>query len=300
MAKAQQRETDLRLGLIILGVVAAGFLALFLFGPSHNGTQDEQELEAATPSLPDQLTDAPSREAITALQMAAPGAFAELDIVAKLAITDGADADELSLLLLEALFSQFRSQAVAIKGAKSADYQTIIAELATGLRALDASGSDWCDGTHIAAYLSQNEQDLVPRLLAEFPYGSPQYDWAMEWMASVLTVARTARTEPQRWARPTLRDEAILQQQGLALGSEQWGLALQVAAFANSEGVSYARMQEVIAGLDVCALGIAVETVSDRLPEDVRGRIWSDLMPEIMFGNTPYVMYRVTDYFFIG
>ena len=94
--------------------------------------------------------------------------------------------------------------------------------------------------------------------------------------------------------------EAILQQEGLALGSEQWALALQIAAFANSEGTSYGQMQEVIAGMDVCELGIAVETVSARLPSDVRTRIWADLMPEIMVGNTPYVMYRITDYFFIG
>ncbi len=300
MGKAQLRELDLRLGLIILGVVAAGFLALFLFGPSGDDARSEQDRVAAAPGLLDRLSDAPTAKAANALQVAAPGAFARLDLAAKRAIIDGADEADLSQLLLEALFSQFSSQASAIKVANSNDYQRIMAGLATGLRTLEASESQWCEGTHIAAYLSQNEEDLVPSLLAEFPYGSPQYDWAMDWMATVLTIAESARARPERWPSPNLRDEAILQEQGLALGSEQWGLALQVAAFANSEGVSYARMQEVIDGMDVCALGIAIETVSDRLPDEVRGRIWSDLMPEIMIGNTPYVMYRVTDYFFIG
>jgi len=140
----------------------------------------------------------------------------------------------------------------------------------------------------------------VPTLLAEFPYASPQYDWAMGWMTTILKAARQGQVQPTRYARPGFRDEAILQQEGLALGSEQWALGLQIAAFANSEGTSYAKMQEVVSGMNVCELGIAVETVSGRLPEDVRGRIWADLMPEIMIGNTPYVMYRVNDYFFIG
>ena len=122
----------------------------------------------------------------------------------------------------------------------------------------------------------------------------------MDWMTTILAAVKQAQDRPRRNARPGARDEAVLQQEGLALGSEQWALALQIAAFANAEGTSYGQMQEVIAGMDVCDLGIAVETVSARLPSDVRARIWADLIPEIMVGNTPYVMFRVTDYFFIG
>lgn len=293
-------EPDLRLGLIILVLVAAGFWALFLFGPDGGSDRAEPGPNAAAPGLLDHLSDAPSRKAVEALRAVAPATYAELDLAAKHALLDGEDEAGLSRLLLAALFAQFRDQAGTLKAANSADFQLIIAELATGLRALDAGNSKWCDGAQIASYLSQNEDQLVPSLLAEFRYGSPQYVWAMEWMATVLTVAKSAQERPSRWARPTFRDEALLQEQGLALGAEQWTLALQVAAFANAEGVSYARMQEVIEGMDVCALGLAVETVSEGLPDNVRARIWSDLMPEIMIGNTPYVMWRVTDYFFIG
>ena len=156
------------------------------------------------------------------------------------------------------------------------------------------------NGATVAEFLAQNDSDLAPSLLAEFPYQSPQYNWAMGWMVTILGAAREGQTEPRRYTRPTFRDEAVLQQEGLALGSEQWALGLQIASFANSEGTSYAQMQDVISSMNVCDLGIAVETVSGRLPEDVRGRIWSDLLPEIMIGNTPYVIYRVNDYFFIG
>ncbi|MCR9269208.1 MAG: hypothetical protein NXH72_04385 [Hyphomonadaceae bacterium] len=256
---------------------------------------------AADPvTILDLLPDAPTRRAVEALQSAAPATAAELQAAVVFAHGDGANAQDLSRLVLEALFSQFQAQALTMRGASSGNYHAIIAGLADGMAQLKANQSPWCDGLTIADYLTQNEDELVPALLSEFTYGSPQYVWAMDWMTTVLTTLKQAQDTPQRHARPGFRDEAVLQQEGLALGSEQWALALQIAAFANAEGTSYGQMQEVISGMDVCELGIAVETVSARLPGDVRGRIWADLMPELMVGNTPYVIWRVTDYFFIG
>ncbi|MFN3213043.1 MAG: hypothetical protein ACE37M_08060 [Henriciella sp.] len=295
-----RHQPGLKLGLISLAIVAIAFLAAFLVvpGPSESGAE---ETELPQPiALLDQLADAPTRHAVEALRAVVPATYAELNQTAAFALADGAQDDALARLVLEALFSQFQTQALSLRSAESANYQSIIAGLSEGLGQLKANQSAWCKGPTIAGFLTQNEDELVPALLSEFPYQSPQYDWAMDWMTTILSAAKQAQDRPRRYARPGPRDETILQQEGLALGSEQWALALQIAAFANSEGTSYSQMQEVIAGMDVCDLGIAVETVSARLPSDVRARIWADLMPEIMVGNTPYVMFRVTDYFFIG
>ncbi|MEL6828368.1 MAG: hypothetical protein AAFN91_19155 [Pseudomonadota bacterium] len=300
MRHTPRRQTGLKLGLITLGVVMAGFLGVFLFGPDRDPVKSDGPDAVSALALLDKLTDSPTRKAVEALQAASPGTYAQLQTEAALALKDGADADALSNLTLQALFGEFQNKALVFRSARSEDYHAIIVELSKGLQQLKALDSRWCEGDQIAAYLAQNESDLVPTLLAEFPYGSPQYDWAMDWMSVILITAQRAQDAPTRHPRPGFRDETTLQQEGLALGSEQWGLALQIAAFANSEGISYARMQEVVSGMDVCQLGIAVEAVSERLPADVRGRIWADLMPEIMIGNTPYVMWRVTDYFFIG
>lgn len=292
-------QTGLKLGLISLVLVSLALLGVFLLGP-------ERETEPASPSqlqataLLDQLQDGPTRRAVEALRAASPATFSDLNQAAAFAIADGAADAALAQLVLEALFSQFQAQALSLRSAGSENYQAIIAGFSDGLGQLKANQSASCEGPTIAAFLTQNEDELVPALLAEFPYQSPQYDWAMDFMVTVLSAMKQGQERGERHARPGARDEAILQQEGLALGSEQWALALQIAAFANSEGTSYGQMQEVIAGMDVCELGIAVETVSARLPSDVRARIWADLMPEMMVGNTPYVMYRVTDYFFIG
>ena len=299
MASAQ-REIGLKLGLIVMAAVTVLLCGLLVFGPRDEAALTSPAIADAQETLLDRLSDAPTGRAITALKITAPGTVAELETLTHAAIVEGASQQALSELVLEALFAQFRAQAGSVKGASSDDFQSIVRDLRTGLEQLKARNSQWCKGETIAAFLAQNESELVPSLLSEFPYGSPQYDWAMDWMTTILTVAKQGQDRRLGHARPGFRDEAILQQTGLALGSEQWALGIQIAAFSNSEGTSYAQMQEVIAGMNVCDLGIAVETVSARLPDDVRARIWADLMPEIMVGNTPYVMYRVNDYFFIG
>ena len=301
MRPEQRRTSGLGLGLGVLAAVSLGFLALFLIGPGEQPPAPAAPpLAQSQPGLLDVLSDPPTRGAVAALQVAAPATYAELEVVSRAAIANGAGPERLATITLEALFAQFQHQAGAIKGADSDGFQSVVAGLRDGLEQMKAADSPWCDGAQIAAFLSQNDADLVPSLLAEFPYDSPQYAWAMGWMTRILTVARQGQTRPERHARPGFRDEATLQQTGLALGSEQWALGLQIAAFANSEGRSYAQMQDVVGNMDVCELGVAVEIVSERLPDDVRARIWADLMPEVMVGNTPYVMYRVTDYFFIG
>ena len=293
------KQTGLKLGLISLAGVMLIFAGLFLFGPGVQTPSKPTERPEIT-SIQDVLTDAPSQRALAALRTASPATYAQLEGEARWAIQDGAHAPQVAQLTLQALFGEFQSKALTFRSAESLQYHAIISGLASGLQQLKAEQSVWCEGDQIAEFLAQNDADLVPNLLAEFPYQSPQYDWAMDWMSLILNTARTSQLNPRQHPRPNLLDEATLQQTGLNLGSEQWALALQIAAFANSEGTSYAQMQEVISGMDVCQLGIAIETVSARLPNDVRARIWADLMPEIMVGNTPYVMWRVTDYFFIG
>ena len=295
-----RQQTGLRLGLISLGLVSVLFLGVFLFGPKSTAPESQNAPTAQPVSLLSVLDEPATRTAVEALRAVSPTTFAELETAAAFAHADGAPPEDLARLTLEALFSQFQDQAFAMRASNSTSYQAIITGLADGLSQLKATKSDWCEGPAIAAFLTQNEDELVPALLSEFSYGSPQYDWAMVWMTTVLSAAKQGQDRPRRYQRPGARDEAILQEEGLALGSEQWALALQIAAFANSEGTSYGQMQEVIASMDVCDLGIAVNMVSERLPSEVRARIWADLLPEIMLGNTPYVMWRVTDYFFIG
>ncbi len=292
--------SGLKLGIIALLVVGAIFSGIFAFGPGRS--VDEQPETGLKPRLDFAAVfpDAASRNVIHALEGANPEAAETLRRELAFAQRDGTDQSDLSNILLQALFAQLGEQAIYVQRAETEDLDAIVSGFITGADQLAAAQSDWCAGPTLAGFLTENDDELVPSLLAKFPYGSPQYAWAMGWMTIVLNRAEKAQNFPYRHGRPTGRDEYILQQEGRALASSQWALALQIAGFANAEGQSYQAMQDAISAIDVCELGLAIEMVSERLPEDVRGRIWADLMPEIMVGNTPYALARVQDYFFIG
>ena len=61
------------------------------------------------------------------------------------------------------MFAQFKTQAGSVKAARSADYQTIVAELADGLQDLKAADSVWCVGGTIADFLAQDEAEDTGR-----------------------------------------------------------------------------------------------------------------------------------------
>ena len=297
MSRRETRTHGLGLGQISLACVSLIFFG-FLFASDRAetpSTQTPQDERVQTLKL--QYPDPATQDVLLALQGANPAAFAQLEHISRQGqLTDPTRR----ALLLEALFGEFRTQAYALQYADAKGYSGIIGQFAQGLERLKANNSAWCEGPVMAEFLSQNDTDLVPSILAELSYPSPQYDWAMAFMTVLLNTAHQAQKTPIRHQPPGPYDETILQQAGLEFGTQNWGLAIQIAAFAQAEGQSYAQMREVISGIDVCELGLALHSVSDRLPEPVRARLWADLMPQLMLGNTPYALSRVMDYFFIG
>ena len=295
----ERRIIGLKLGVAILFCVAALFALGATFGPKV-AVDAPVPLAADTRLVETVLNDAASLEYLAKLDAHAPVAAQTFRLEAAFAIKDGWTRDEVGALLMEAAFGQFRSLAVDLQTAPTASYDAILAHFGEGMATLKAQRSAWCHGPTVAAFLTENDDKIVPQLLAQFPYGSDGYDWALEWGGLFLDAAAEGRRVRVRHGRPDWRDEVALQQEGLAVGTEKWSLALQIGAFSTSEGQSYEMMQDAIGAMDVCGLGLAIPDVSGRLEPDVRGRIWADLMPEIMYGNTPYVLARVNDYFFIG
>jgi hypothetical protein len=293
-------RTGLQWGLITLVVVSV-LVAFSFYWLGGTGTKIvAAEKPNQTVSLASVLSDRVSRDYLAKLDNAAPETAEKLRREAVLSIEDGADSDQIAEIVLQAAFSQFQAKAFDLQYAPVGSYDAIIAKFSGGTSDLKAANSDWCKGLTIQSFLKQSDDELVPSLLSNFPYQSAQYDWVLEWSGLFLDASVAARASQTRHRQPNSRDEFFLQQEGLGLGSSQWGLALQIAAFANAEGQSFDAMQDAIEQINVCDLGIAVGAVSKRLPEDTRGRIWADLMPEIMVGNTPYALARIQDYFFIG
>lgn len=290
--------TDLKWGAAILLAVAALFALGLWFGPRLSPHADKPA-QADVRLVETVLDDAASRAYLNLLDKHAPVAAQDFRVKAARAIGDGWTRAEMREALLQTAFAQFQGLAFDVKKAPVASFDQIIAAFSDGMRRLDAAGSTWCAGPRVAAFLKQDDDALMPALIDQFA-SDESYDWALGFAGLFLEAAGAARKSPQNHEAPGWTDEYYLQQAGVEYGTQKWLLALQIGAFSNAEGQSYALMQEAIEKMQVCQLGMAVGEVSLRLEPDVRGRIWADLIPEMMYANTPYVLWRVNDYFFIG
>ena len=300
MAAPLPSKPGLRTGLITLAAVTAAFIALLVSGVfqadpkvTHADGPAAATIEAV---LPDQSTAVYMR----LFEQYAPIDAQMLRYEAQAAIKGGGGEAAITDLVLRATLAQFQKSALDLRRASTDDYDAILNHLRTGFATLARSDSPWCEATSVETLLKRSQTDLIDTLLAEFEYDSDAYRWVLEWGGLYLQTTDRARRYPVQHGRKTARDKTALQQQGLALGTKEWALALQIATFSQAEGQGYAQMRDVIESIDVCKLAVTAVDLSDSLPEANRGRIWAELLPEIFYGNTPYVLVLVTDYFFLS
>ena len=278
MQDARSKTIGLRTGLIILGVIAAlGLLSLLRLDAF--AVQAPTEQTAASKTLEQRLTDPVTANYLEHLQSVSPAGWRTLESEAQTLIRTGASDSELADLVLH--------------------YDQIIDHAEDALSRLKRDSSQWCEGPHVAAYLELDDSDLIPTLIALYPYQSESYNWAIEFGTMALNAIEAGRQEPNQRRRPSRFDKLTLQQTIIMLGAEQPFLLLQVAAFSKAEGESYQDMKTAVRNMQVCDLGLLALSASDVLPEYVRANIWADLLPELFHGNMPYVIWRVNDYFYL-
>lgn len=293
-------RTGLATGLVVLALVAACFVVLVVSGRFVVQSHQNPLPDAYYPSLSQTLDDPATATYLALLARRAPQTALRLEAEAAAAIREGANRDALASLILHATLFEFQRQAHLLRFAPTADYDGLLTHIQDGFVTLAAAKSPWCEAREISNLMQSTSSDLVDRVLVEFTYDSAAYYWALDWGTIILSAAAHAEMQPARRLPLSAYDKSVLQQQGLALGSKQWALALKIAAFSQSEGQGYRPMQDVIDSLDICELAIVAVDLSSHIPIQNRGRIWADLLPEIFAANTPYVFARITDYFFLS
>lgn len=300
MVNKSRAPIGLKTGLIAFGVIGAAFLgALSMTLRSASPIPNEPAPQSMS-QVEQVLSDAGTASFLRHFDRVSPIRAKLFRDEASAAIKNGVDQSKVAEMLLRALLYEFRANALTLRNARVEDFDQVLAHLRVGFEALKASDAKWCRAVTVEALLKQSETDLIASLVGEFRYPGAGYDWALRWGELYLGAAETALRAPTRHQPRNNYDKLVLQQQGLNLGARQWTLALQIANFSQVEGQGHRPMRQIIEAIDVCELGIAIDDLSTSLPGEVRGRIWAELAPEIFYGNTPYVLYLVTDYFFLS
>ncbi|MEL7547866.1 MAG: hypothetical protein AAGJ84_14535 [Pseudomonadota bacterium] len=296
MSEPRPRQADLTLGLIIFGMVSLGAL-IGLFGSVLAGpvTSTDVVLEQADaqpfPVERDGVTDL-----LATLAVLNPGRTQTLlDAAPRLP-----DDPSRRIALLQTSLAVLRDEAPYLRYASLRAYTDLLLVFGDGMAALDQSDSPWCSATSIADLTRENEDELMPSVLQALTSNDQAFDWSTRFLGIALKAAQDGRRAPVRHGSRTANDEAVVQFYGRQLGVERLAIALAVASFSHAEGRDFATMRSAIEGVDVCALSDAFIELSNRLPGDVKGRVMSELAPEVFYGNTPYVLYLLRGYFFVG
>ncbi|MEM7493928.1 MAG: hypothetical protein AAF296_11125 [Pseudomonadota bacterium] len=297
MSETGPKTLGLGSGLIILAIVTCLGL-VSAFNAEHFAAKVSTHSEIEKTDLTDRLTDTPTQNYLTHLKRYSPVTAERLKREADTRIRTGGTDQTLSELVLLSLLMELKDGAAAFRQAPPSHYNRLIDHARQGLTRLQRENSPWCTGPQLLAYLEQDDDELIPSLIALYPYQSDSYDWAMAFGVMALDAIQAGRQAPINRARPSNFDKALLQDAAITLGANQPTIALQVMAFSASEGTGYRPMKTAVQNIQACRLGLFALQTSDRLPEAVRMRVWSDLLPELFHGNTPYVIWRVNDYFY--
>lgn len=286
MPQVPTRQTGLKTGLIVLMAVLMAGLGLLIFGPERHAPSAAIEQTAQVPNEPALLKR---------LDAASPELAETTRRVLLLA-----PPDQHRELLLESALNLFKLEAPRLRYASTEDFDALTGHFRSGVQTLQDNGSDWCKATQVEAYIRLDEAELIPVLIDTFAKDDAAFDWAIKLAGLYLDAIISARAKPVQHGQRNYRDKLLLQDQGRAMGTKNWAMALSIAAFSQAEGQSYEQMREAIDAIDVCELSLAMTDLSNQLPDDTRGRILAELMPETFYGNTPYALSVLTSFFFIG
>ena len=296
MTRQSERTTGLGLGLAVLALTSIAIAAVLVGTAGPPARPDPQPpVRVDTPAV---LSEPAAAAYLRTLERTAPIAAERLRDALSTAGSEPEDVQRDILLL--ALLAQFRDRAGDLRTAPVASYDAILRHVGDGLENLSVAESRWCKASELEALLKNSPDDLVDTLLQAFRTDEAAYQWLLGLGQVQLEAVSAGYRTPVRHGPRTYADKLELQRRGLALGRTEWALALQIAAFSQAEGRGYEDMRTVIAGIDTCQMGIMLVELSGQLPVETRGRIWAELMPEIFYGNTPFVLYVVTDYFFLS
>ncbi|MDJ0921816.1 MAG: hypothetical protein QNI84_11865 [Henriciella sp.] len=285
MPQNPARQTGLKTGLIVLACVLLAGLGLVFTGPERGASTQMAE---TAPLLVDEPVF------LQRLDTASPELADKTRRV--LALSPSGERRE---VLLQSALHLFKLEAPRLRYASTTDFDTLVTHFRDGVQKLQDSGSTWCEAGQVETYVRLNETELIPVLIETFARDDDAYAWATQLANLYLDAIVSARARPVQHGQRTYRDKLILQDQGRAMGTRNWVMALSIAAFSQAEGQSYDKMREAIEAIDVCELSLAMADLSSQLPTDTRGRILAELLPETFYGNTPYALAVLTSFFFI-
>jgi len=156
-----------------------------------------------------------------------------------------------------------------LKFASSQSLNRVIDGLVADMQKAQASGTKYCNGGTYAGIAGAPEAAVMGWAARQDIADEAFYPTVVRINADLMDVVRQAKTTPVRHGLFTRNDEVALQRAIAGVISEP--------AFVRAM-MGGQNQEEALKALDLCSLGVTALTELRRLPDDVKGRAWTELM----------------------
>lgn len=262
----------------MLAVVVLAFF-LVLKGPSlFAGSQQPAITATATSnSLDEAFKDRPSRAYLAALQVADPKTYAALE--QRVLNTPNASQADLRQFVTKSTEDLVMRNAAVLAKADARHLDAMLNHGRKGLKSAARAGSKYCRGSYYAS-MSGMEPQEIERLMDEMLSAEGAfYAFGMELNTMIAEALTDARANPVRHGKLNSRDEVAMQSLVLSLMSDKQVMGLMMA------GNSGADLEGALQKVNVCDLGDTLLAAIRTLPQDTKGRVWSEAMAEANSSN---------------
>lgn len=277
-------------GLVTVAIVSALFVGVLYF-PSLTGPGQAEvpglSDTSADRSLVEAFDDAPTLAFIQKLNAASPSAANELEREVRRAKARGADKVELGILVLEAGTKAVADNLTRLGRADVDYFNRILDHTSTSLQALSRSGAPYCKGSDLVEFANLPDQQLYAAVFDRVGHGAGLYEFSIELNGIFLDAIRDARAAPVSYARLNASDAQALQTLAFSVMTNP-----DLMLLLNTEGKSRAEMDEVLEAVNFCDLGVTLIGQVDSLPDETKGRLWSELWLQVERDGIERMFYR--------
>lgn len=280
------QKSGIIFGVLTVCVVAAAFFGVLLM---PGGGKDKPTLISGTAGAETQLLtvldDAATKKYINTLTRVSPRAAKKLDAKVSDALADGADKNELAVLVMEAMQEDVISDMKYLAKADIRHIDGIVGASKSSLQKLSSSNSKWCKGSTYESFADMGPAQVEAKVRREFGYGSGAYTWGLDMQVRVLEAIEDAKVNPKSYGRMTAKDEQAVQMLSMRLISDP-----QVMKLMSLGGQDKAAMARAVKGMDFCRLAVTGLGALQSLPKATRERMWSDAFAQMDLKNLDKMM----------
>ncbi|MEL7041058.1 MAG: hypothetical protein AAGL90_06020 [Pseudomonadota bacterium] len=283
MARYSSSDSSGNIFAILVAGLAAALFAIIVMWPS--GSNAPAGTAFVDTPLSEALNDPTTKTYLATLQRVKPNIARDLNRDAAVAIENGADQNELALLLFEAYSEPDPEDFTDLVYADVKHFDGMVRKMEQGLKTMSRKAPQFCTAKRFERYVGSSQETFMREMSDQFGYGSGVYDWALEFSQMTLEAIESGRKSPKKYDRLTSQDQMTLQTTLMGMMSNP-----NVAKLMRVSGGSGAAQQQAIMNMNFCDLGTDLLAVASGLPGGLKTRLLGELQHQTKDGNLESMM----------